>query len=310
MEFPNEFNFDIYKNKNNLEHFSLSQLLEHYNIYGRNDGLISNEISNREDFINLIPKNSMILEIGPLASPSMDINTTNVKTVDYFSQEELKENYNHDPNVDVNKICRVDYVLKGTTKYSQVIPKKFEYCFSSHNIEHVPCLITFLNNVSSVLINNSYFFLCIRDYRYCFDHFRNPSNIFEVLNSYYTNQDKPSAVSILESRYAKINCSNDSKTHWNTLNKSKKNVFVSINENNNYLHNIKDKLILDIKNIKKVFEDEQNKYIDSNCWKFTPFIFRNILEILFETNYIDLEVERIYKTLKDSNEFYVILHKL
>ena len=40
--------------------------------------------------------------------------------------EELKENYNHDPNVDVNKICRVDYVLKGTTKYSQVIPKKFE----------------------------------------------------------------------------------------------------------------------------------------------------------------------------------------
>jgi hypothetical protein len=310
MNFPDEFNFDVYKKQNNLEHLSLSKLLEHYNLYGRNGGLISNEIKNRRDFINLIPKKGAILEIGPLASPSMDINSSNVKTLDYFSQEELKENYRDDPNVDINNICKVDYVLKWNNKYTDIIPNKFNYCVSSHNIDHVPCLITFLKNVSSVLINNSYFFLCIPDYRYCYDHFRNPSNIFEVLNNYYTKQDKPSAVSILETRYAKRNCSNDPNEHWDTLNQSKQNLFVSINENINYLHNNKDKLILDIKNIKKVFEDEQNIYIDSHCWKFTPFIFRNILEILFETNYIDFQVERIYKTLKNSNEFYVILHKI
>lgn len=310
MNFPAEFDINIYRNENkHLGNFSDSQLLNHYNFYGRNEGLISSEIRNRIDFINLIPKNKLILEIGPLAFPCMDVNSDNVQTVDYFSQEELKENYKDDQNVDVNKICKVDYILKGTTKYSDIIPKQFEYCFSSHNIEHVPCLITFLNNVSSILIDDSYFVLCIPDYRYCFDHFRNPSNIFEVLNSYYKKQDKPSAVSILESKYAIQSCSNDSKKHWDTLESSIKNIFVSINEDITFINSNKNKIINDIEKIKQYFHDSENTYIDAHCWKFTPFIFRNILEILFETNYIDFQVERIYKTLKNSNEFYVILKK-
>jgi|LakMenEpi03Aug12_release.lakeMendotaPanAssembly.Ray.scaffolds.fasta_scaffold307460_2 hypothetical protein len=308
MNFPEEFEANIYKRENNhLANFSNEKLIEHYTQYGCNEGLISTTIKNRYDFINLVPKNKMILEIGPLAFPCMPVNQMNVHTVDYFSKEELKENYKNDPNVDINKICNVTYVLKDKIKYKDVIPTIFDFCFSSHNIEHVPCLITFLNNVSSILKNNSYFFLCIPDYRYCFDHFRNPSNIFEILDSYYNNQDKPSPVSHLESKY--LTCHNNSTKHWEVFQNSYKNTFVNVNESKQFLSSQTRKIINEIEDIKKLYNKCKNEYLDSHCWKFTPFIFRNIIDILFQTGFIELKIEKIYKTLKGSNEFYVILKK-
>lgn len=308
MNFPLEFDINIYKNRNpHLKFMSNNELIEHYSFYGNNEGLISSKIENRHDFIKLIPQNKMILEVGPLAFPSMDVTRENVHTVDYFSQDELKKNYKNDKNVNINNICNVTYVLKNSTAYNEVIPQVFDYCFSSHNIEHVPCLITFLNNVSSILKNNSYFFLCIPDYRYCFDHFRNPTNIFEVLNSFYNKQNKPSAVSYLESKY--LTCHNDSVLHWKKLNESVKNIFVDINEKKNFLREQKTKIINSIEEIKNEYENCKNEYKDSHCWKFTPFIFSNIIEILYETKYINFKIERLYKTLEGSNEFYCILKK-
>ena len=308
MNFPPEFNPDIYKSENaHLANMRNDKLIEHYKCYGCNEGLVSTIIKNRHDFINLIPKNKTILEIGPLAFPCMPVNQSNVYTVDYFSQTELKENYKNDANVDINKICEVNYVLKDKVKYSDVIPKIFDYCFSSHNIEHVPCLVTFLKNVSSILKDGSYFFLCIPDYRYCFDHFRNPSNIFEILDSYYSNQDKPSPVALLENKY--FTTHNDSNKHWQYFASSFTNTFVNINEKKHFLKSQNQKIINEIEDIKKLYIKCKNEYIDAHCWKFAPFTFENIINLLFETKFIDLKIEKVYKTLKGSNEFYVILKK-
>ena len=74
-------------------------------------------------------------------------------------------------------------------------------CISSHNIEHTPCMITFLQNISSILKNGGYFFLAIPDYIYWFDIFKKPSDIFGVLNKYYTKIDNPQAEQILEDTY-------------------------------------------------------------------------------------------------------------
>jgi hypothetical protein len=308
MFFPSEFNVNIYRNRNpHLNFMNNSELINHYNVYGCSEGLIASKIANRKDFIDLISQDKMILEIGPMAFPSMNVNNPNVHTVDYFSKEELRENYKNDPNVNIDNICDVTYVLKDSIPYSSVIPQIFDICFSSHNVEHVPCLITFLNNVSSILKSDSYFFLCIPDYRYCFDHFRNPSNIFEVLDSFYNKQNKPSAVSLLESRY--INCHNDSVKHWEFFNNSIVNIFNTINEKNDFFNNQKKRIIDEIESIKKEYEICKTVYKDAHCWKFTPFIFRNIIDILYETKFIDFKIEKVYPTFKGSNEFYVILKK-
>ena len=303
---PVEFDINIYRNKNqHLQNMTDNELINHYNMYGSYEGLCASEISNRYDFINLISQDKDILEIGPLAFPCMNINLPNIKTIDYFSQDELKENYKNDPNVNIDKIGKVSYIIKDNVKYLDIINERFDFVFSSHNIEHVPCFITFLNNISSVLKSNSYFCLCIPDYRYCFDHYRNPTTIFDILDSYYNKRNKPSPINILESRY--LVCENNSVLHWNTLEKSYNNIFITLKEHDDFNSKIKNNIIDNIDNIKKIYQNDT--YIDSHVWKFTPLIFKTIIEILQATKYIDFSILRLYKTLKNSCEFYVILQK-
>jgi SAM-dependent methyltransferase len=303
---PIEFDINIYRKKNiHLQSMTNKQLIDHYNNYGFYEGLLSSDITNRFDLINLIPQDKDILEIGPLAFPSMDVNRSNVQTIDYFTQEELKENYKNDNNVDIDKICKVNYVIKGQTKYSDIIDNRFDFCFSSHNIEHVPCIITFLNNISSVLKDNGHIVLCIPDYQYCFDHFKVPSTIFDVLNNFHIKNIKPTNVNILESKFYQSH--NNSVIHWNNFEKTYNNIFIKLKEYDDFITEKKSDIINNINEIKKLLINET--YIDSHVWKFTPLIFKTIIEILESTNYIDLSILRLYKTLKHSNEFYVVLKK-
>ena len=307
MSFPEEFDVHIYKNQNShLYKFSNDELINHYNYYGYHEGLKCNRINDRRDFINLVNQNSYILEIGPLCFPTFDVTKENVKTLDFFTTEELKENYKNDPNVLVNNIVNIDYSVKSLP-YNEIINIKFDICFSSHNIEHTPCMVSFLNNVSSILNNNGYFFLAIPDYRYCFDRFRNPTNILEVLERFYSKKTKTSAISILEGRY--YNTHNNSNDHWDDFSKNYQNIFNDINSKDNFISNKTDEIINNIDDIKKIIEVSKDTYIDAHTWKLTPKNFQNIIYILNELRIIDLKLVRNYRTLKGSNEFYCILQK-
>jgi SAM-dependent methyltransferase len=308
MNFPLEYDENIYRNINtHLKHFSGQQLSEHYNFYGKHEGLISSKITNRNDFFNLINKDSYILEIGPLCNPLMDMNSPKVKTLDYFTQEELKNNYKGDGNVNIDNIVKVDYCVRDIVNYTDIINLKFDFCVSSHNIEHTPCFITFLQNVSSILKNGGYFFLAIPDYRFCFDRFKKPSDIFGVLNKYYTKIEKPQAEQILEDKY--FSAHSNSVEHWDNSSKMVSNIFVSINECDNFIYNRIYSIVENIDNIKNIIDTNNKNYIDAHCWKLTPFTFSYILDILNKTKLIDLSIERVYRTIKGSNEFYAILKK-
>ena len=88
------------------------------------------------------------------------------------------------------------------------------------------------------------------------------------------------------------------------------NIFVNINEYENFIYSKKDDIIKNIDDIKNIIETNNEKYIDTHCWKLTPFTFSYILDILIKTKLIDLRIERVYKTIKGSNEFYAILKKI
>lgn len=303
--YPENFDITIYKNHNiDLSKLTNEQLTKHYKEYGNNEGRLCSKIKNRYDFINLINQDLDILEIGPLCFPCMNHSKPNVKSVDYFSKDELIENYKNDPNIVSNKIINVDYVIKDNKKYADIIDSKFDVCFSSHNIEHVPCLISFLNNISDIIKSNGYFFLAIPDYRYCFDRYRNESNIFEVLNAYYNKVDKPSAISICEMRY--LTTHNTSSDHWNNfINNSNQ---LQMNAKKEFYKTQSEIIINDFDNIVNLM-NSNDKYIDSHCWKFTPDSFSYIINILNKTNLIKFNVLRVYPTLKNSHEFYVVLQK-
>jgi hypothetical protein len=304
--FPEEFDINIYRESNkHLANFSNIELINHFNGYGYYEGLNCCKICNRYDFINLIDQTKNILEIGPLCFNVFN-NRKNIKTLDYFTTEELKDNYKNDQNVNIENIINVDYSVKNLS-YSEVIDIKFDICFSSHNIEHTCCLISFLKNVSSVLNDTGYFFLCIPDYNYCFDRHRNPSNILEVLDKFYNKIDKTSSLSILESRYYVTH--NDSCKHWDKHIKNYQNIFNLLNDNDNFFLNKTEDIINNIDDIKNIIEISKNTYIDAHTWKLTPKILNNIIFILNKLKIIDFKVIRMYRTLKNSNEFYCILQK-
>lgn len=304
--FPRNFNLTIYKQENpDLNRLVDNELLIHYENLGKLEGRNCSKIKSRVDFTKLIDPKLNILEIGPLCFPSMDTNKSNVKTIDYFTTEELIENYKNDPNVDKSKICKVDYAVKSG-KYLDVIKDKFNIIFSSHNIEHVPCIITFLNNLADVLKPNSYVFLCIPDYRYCFDRYRNESNIFEILNAYYNNSTTPNIVKVCESNF--LTTHNDSVKLWNEQHNSANNIYLDMKKKQDFYNNKKQEILNRFDDILNLIKDVQNgKYIDSHCWQFTSQSFEHIIEILYLKKYIRLKPYRIYHTLNNSCEFYTIL---
>lgn len=307
--FPDEFNLVIYKQYNTeLKNISDYQYIEHYYFYGKTEGRVCSLIKNRIDFINLIDQNKNILEIGPLHNPCMDQSKSNIKNMDYFTKEELIEIYKNDKNVDLSKIYEVDYVIKEDIKYNEIIREKFDICFSSHNIEHTPCIITFLNNISSILNNNGFMFLCIPDFRYCFDRFRNETTIFDILDAYLSKKNKPSFINLMESRYLTTN--NNSIEHWNRLLDSRNNIFLQINDKYKFNNEQTSNIINNFDSIIEHYDITKQKYIDTHCWKFNPNNFNQIINILYIKKLIDFKICRIYPTLKYSNEFYVILNKV
>ena len=304
--YPRNFDLGIYRNENlDLAQLKDTELLVHYENLGKFEGRKCCKIKSRTEFIQLIDQSLDILEIGPLCFPSMDVSRPNIKTIDYFSKEELIENYKKDPNVDLSKICKVDYVVKSG-RYLDVIKDKFDFVFSSHNIEHVPCIITFLNNLADVLKPNSFVFLCIPDYRYCFDRYRNESNIFEILNAFYNKATIPNIIKVCESNF--LTTHNDSVQLWNDQHSSANNIYKEYKKRDEFYQNKSQEIINRFDDIVNLIKEVQNgKYIDSHCWQFTSQSFENIINILNIKNYIRLKVHRIYHTLNNSCEFYAIL---
>jgi len=196
--------------------------------------------------------------------------------------------------------------MKNINKYTDIINETFDVCVSSHNLEHMPCIVTFLNNISSILNKGGYLFLAIPDYRYCFDKYRNPSTIFDVLFKYYTKCEKPCPISILESRF--IRTHNNSSDHWKNFETTYQNCFNNINDNFDFINTYKNTIATNINDIKNIIHNNDT-YIDSHCWKLNPETFSIIIEILLECKLIDLNLIVKYGTYKNSHEFYVILQK-
>jgi len=215
MNYPEEFNLNDYRNNNlDLKDIPDDKLFDHYYSKGQYEGRQCNIISNRHVFFNLINSNLKILEIGPLDRPIFSKQSYNVKYLDYFSKSELVESYKNNESTIIDNICEVDYVVKDTS-YIEKINEKFDIVVSSHNIEHSPCLITFLNNIYDVLADDGRLFLAIPDYRFCFDTFRNESNIFDILYAYYNKISHPTIINVLESKFYTTH--NDSVKHWNNF---------------------------------------------------------------------------------------------
>jgi hypothetical protein len=294
--FPENFDLHIYKEYNvDLKHMNPKQLLEHYSIYGQNEGRICSKIFNRDTLVSHINKlvshiNKLkCLEIGPFDVPVL--RGENVKYFDILDKEGLTARA-----IQINRINNIlnmpdIHFVDNTGDLAIIKNEKFDIVLSCHSIEHQIDFVEHLRGVQNLLLPNGYYVIILPDKRYCFDHFLKETTIADIINSHVNKSKFHSIKSVIEHRA--LTCHNDSHRHWNNDNGNnyidKNNVENAVNEYNNSINN--------------------NVYLDVHSLQFTPSSFKNNIDLLYSMKYIDLQVCQIYPTIKNSCEFYVVLKK-
>lgn len=127
------------------------------------------------------------LEIGPSHNPiAPKSKGYKVHILDHLSADGLREKYK-DHAVAISNIEEVDFIWRGGSWVELTGKQKFyDWIIASHVIEHTPDLVGFLIDCDTVLKESGVLSLVIPDKRYCFDRYRTPTGIAQIINSHLT----------------------------------------------------------------------------------------------------------------------------
>jgi SAM-dependent methyltransferase len=233
------------------------------------------------------------LEIGPLASPIVTRTEGPIVYVDHADSASLRAKYAHDPNVDVTKIVDVDAVW-GEKDLGEAVgeDRKFDYILASHVIEHVPDLITWLEELRSVLNPCGSVRLVVPDRRFTFDYLRRETTLADVLYAYVRRARTPLPMSILDHtlNVAKV----DAIAAWHgKLDPTALQRYYTFHD---ALSLAKEAL-------------ETGTYHEVHCWVFTPRSFAALFEQAAELGLIKFECEAFFDTEPGNLEFIVRLRE-
>ena len=232
-----------------------------------------------------------VLEIGPYFNPiaarAAGYRTT---TLDVFDTDQLRQNAAVDPNIPQERhqeIEEVDLVgsacdLADLTTARYGTDQRFDWILSSHNIEHIPNPVRFLQQCAAVLRPGATLRLAVPDKRYCFDHFRTLTEVNEWLEAFYEVRSQPTPYQLFRHRTIFSDSLSNGKG-W-TPTRTSLAVF------------------------QEYFGSSGNvpsRYIDTHCWAFTPESFELIVRDMIAFGLVELRIESVSETF--GLEFYVDL---
>ncbi len=285
-----QFEASAYRSNNpDVVTLSDSELWLHYQKHGKQEGRRCHQLPDRQAFLKIIPSEMQTLEIGLYARPL--VTGSRVKYVDVFSTEELRQRAD-------GVVMKPEHVPEITwvSQPSDLscVDEYFGAVLSSHSIEHQPNLVNHLNQVDHILRKGGRYFVLVPDHRYCFDHFMTPSLITDVLAAHLDNRKTHTVESLLESRLLMTH--NDPVEHWNGNHGNP-------DDNPEYPNSNR------IERLQIAIDTyhEQGFVRDEHAWYFTPETFESIINDLNELGLINLKIERMYPTMRNSLEFWVIL---
>lgn len=146
------------------------------------------------------------IEIAPYFNPLVPKRSgNNVLIMDVFDCEKLHQNALIDPNIPEDRIQDIEEVdlvgdasgIEETVK-EKGVEGQISYIVSSHNFEHLPNPIVFLQGCYAVLATGGILSMAIPDYRACFDHYRTPTKLSDWIEAYFEDRKKPSAKTIFD----------------------------------------------------------------------------------------------------------------
>ncbi len=236
------------------------------------------------------------LEIGPMHRTLADGDRADVKYVDVFDTERLRDHYRQGEAVQEDLIPEVDFPLFDGTR-TRTIPEAvegsgpFDWVIASHVIEHVPDVIGWLDQIAQVTVDDGALILVLPDRRYSFDVLRQQTSVGQMIHAHDLKDQVPSVRAVYDHFRSHSNVR--VQAAWD-------GAVPSVDERSYSLDVVKDRLA----------RARAGEYVDSHVWTFTPDVF---IEQLVELRTLDLSCWRIAKvvpTLRDEPEFYAVLRRL
>jgi predicted SAM-dependent methyltransferase len=270
----------------------------HYEKFGRAEGrslcLSSKTASRNAKIMSLLKNDGIGLEVGPSHNPIAP-KKLGYKTeiVDHLDKAGLIDKYSGHVGLGVNieNIEEVDFIWKGEP-LSELIGKTqhYDWIIASHVIEHVPDLLTFLQQCENLLKPEGALSLVIPDKRYCFDHLKSSSSTGEVLDAFESKRVCPSPGQVFD-HFANA-CKKNGKIAWDDSTAGDFEFVHSFDQARNLYHVAR----------------TTNTYIDTHCWRFTPASFRLVIKDLVMLGFIEFEI--LSESPTEGSEFYVILTRV
>jgi len=286
LALPDMLDLEAYRRWNpDLARLADADLVRHYIEYGETEGRRSNALAWRTDFVALIPPAADALEIGPFNSPLL--RGPNVRYFDRLTQADLIERARF-LKMPAEGVPAIDFVSEACDL--AVVDRTFDAVLSSHAIEHQPDLIAHLRAIERLLREGGRYFVLAPDKRYCFDHFFAPSTVAEVIQAHHERRTSHTLKSVLDA-YA-LTTHNEPARHW-------------ANDHGTYMENVESR----IREGLTAFAEANGAYMDVHAWFFTPRSLRLLVLALQSLGYTSLELERIYPTRQNANEFWFVLRK-
>ena len=256
--------------------------------------------SRRDFLLKGISKADVGLEIAPFFSPiAPKAEGYGVETVDVLSADQLRRKVLKEPSIPDDlalQIEGVDHVgsaseLRATVSLEGV--KSYSYILSSHNFEHLPNPIRFLQDCESLLDQHGQLCMAIPDLRCCFDRFRMPTELDVWLKSFYDNKQAPTPYDRFRAWYKRCN-------NIDRLNHKQSEIRLHPNPQKN-LQSAHAELLDSL-------AESSLPYQDCHVSAFTPASFRLLVKECIALGLFSLDVVESTPTV--GNEFLVRLQKV
>src|SRR5262245_33967836 len=259
----------------------------------------------RAELLRFIKPEHVGIEIGPWHSP-LAPKRDGYKSIslDVFDTDELRRRAMAEPVLGEPVVKRIEEVdlIGAAQQIAELASSKFgpdlscDYVLSSHNLEHIPDPIRFLQGCERILRRNGVVSLAIPDHRCCFDYFRTPSTTTDWLSAYFEKRTRPTAAQWFQQNATHCRLKSDGKMIPSfDLGVDARDIVP--------LETLREAY----ENWRRAVETSDTTYNDTHCWAFTPESFALIMHDLGYLGLHGLQVESVSST--HGGEFYVHLRK-